>query len=400
MFILSASETILSLVCGLGILQGILLAGLVYFHRKSDKTVNIYLALYILATSAIMSLPFIMNMIGWQNSFFIQPLPFLTGPLLYLYLRSFKETLTWRKVLPHLSWFVAFFFVAYWNISPMRKLYPDAKELPAAVLERPSIIIVQYVRFAQGLLYYFLARRTLLSYQRSIRHMFSDISRIDLRWAKFLINGYLVLICVFMVIFPLMRRYPEEFSTLLFLNMAIFTPYIYMAVYKGVLQPTIWQVQTDVKKETVEKRIHEAEEIENTTPELKPKSQKVRISPERIKELSEQIEALMEKDKLFQETELTLQQLAQKLGVPSYQVSQTLNDGMKKNFYDLVNSYRVEEAKRLLIDPGNLNYTILSVGFEAGFNSKTTFNTVFKKFTGLTPTEFRDQKRIAAAINT
>jgi AraC-like DNA-binding protein len=67
---------------------------------------------------------------------------------------------------------------------------------------------------------------------------------------------------------------------------------------------------------------------------------------------------------------------------------------MKKNFYDLVNGYRVEEAKRLLLDPKSFNYTILSVGFEAGFNSKTTFNTVFKKFTGLSPTEFRDKKKM------
>ena len=58
-----------------------------------------------------------------------------------------------------------------------------------------------------------------------------------------------------------------------------------------------------------------------------------------------------------------------------------------------MNGYRVEEAKRLLVDPRNQNYTILSVGFEAGFNSKTTFNTVFKKFTGFTPTEFREKKK-------
>jgi AraC-like DNA-binding protein len=65
---------------------------------------------------------------------------------------------------------------------------------------------------------------------------------------------------------------------------------------------------------------------------------------------------------------------------------------LKKSFYDVINSYRVEEAKRLLLDEKNRNYTILSVGFEAGFNSKTTFNTVFKKFTGVTPTEYRDNK--------
>ena len=124
----------------------------------------------------------------------------------------------------------------------------------------------------------------------------------------------------------------------------------------------------------------------------------------------------MDREKLYQEPELTLQDLSTKLEFPPHQVSQAINEGMKKNFYDLVNGYRVEEAKRLLLhpknrnytilsvyrveeakrlllDPKSSNYTILSVGFEAGFNSKTTFNTVFKKFTGLTPTEFRDKQK-------
>ena len=101
----------------------------------------------------------------------------------------------------------------------------------------------------------------------------------------------------------------------------------------------------------------------------------------------------MQNKKLYQESELSLQTLAQKLGFPSYQVSQAINEGMKQNFYDLINTYRVEEAKRLLLDPNNKNYTILSIAFDAGFNSKTTFNTVFKKFTGLTPTDFRSRKK-------
>jgi methylphosphotriester-DNA--protein-cysteine methyltransferase len=58
----------------------------------------------------------------------------------------------------------------------------------------------------------------------------------------------------------------------------------------------------------------------------------------------------------------------------------------------------VEEAKKLMVNPRNANFTILSIGFEAGFNSKSTFNTVLKKFTGLTPTEFRQQQRLDAAL--
>jgi len=89
-----------------------------------------------------------------------------------------------------------------------------------------------------------------------------------------------------------------------------------------------------------------------------------------------------------------LSQLADRLQVPTHQVSQAINEGTNKNFYDLVNGYRVTEAKRLLVDPKNEHFTILSIGFEAGFNSKTTFNTVFKKFTQLTPTEYRAKNRV------
>jgi AraC-like DNA-binding protein len=110
-------------------------------------------------------------------------------------------------------------------------------------------------------------------------------------------------------------------------------------------------------------------------------------------EIVRKINVAMEQENLYQETELTLQQLSTHLQYPSHQVSQAINDGMKKSFYELINGYRVEEAKRLLLHPKSEGFTVLSVGFEAGFNSKTTFNTVFKKFTGLTPTDFREKHR-------
>ena len=193
-----------------------------------------------------------------------------------------------------------------------------------------------------------------------------------------------------------MLRYPEHFNLLLLTNMVVATPYIYVASYKGFLQPSIWQIQPGINKETVEEEMQQVKEIEMIANDIqKSKSPKAGLSGERIGDLVKKITTLMEDEKLYQETELTLQQLAGKLQVPTYQVSQSLNEGMKKNFYDVVNGYRVDEAKRLLLDEKNRNFTILSVGFEAGFNSKTTFNTVFKKFTGLTPTEYREKKKMA-----
>ena len=117
------------------------------------------------------------------------------------------------------------------------------------------------------------------------------------------------------------------------------------------------------------------------------------MNVQRSIELVRKITQLMEADRLYQEPELTLQQLAHKLAVPTYQVSIAINEGMKKNFYDLVNGYRVEEAKRLLADERNANYTILSVAFDAGFNSKTTFNTVFKKVYRIYPYRIPEQEK-------
>jgi AraC-like DNA-binding protein len=392
------SENILFFICGLGMLQGILLAALVNFHAKSDRSVNKYLALYIIAVSIVLAFPFTVRLFHWHNSFYLVNIPFLTGPFLYLYLRSFKKEVTFRKAWPHFLPFVVFFAVAYFNMKYFAEKYPDTEVVPAEALQFPITVFANYAKFAHSLIYYFFAYRTLKSYQRSIQHLFSDISRIDLKWASLLVHGFLVLVCAGILMFSLMLRFPEHFNMILLANLAIATPYIYIITYKGVMQPTIWQVQPGVKKEMVQEEIEVAEEIELQKADIeKPKYQKTGLPSEKVEEIVAKLVSEMETGNIYREPELTLQQLADKLQYPSYQVSQAINDGLKKNFYDLVNGYRVEEAKRLLLDPKSKNYTILSVGLDAGFNSKTTFNTVFKKFTGMTPSDYR-QKQSASPV--
>ena len=389
MYLLSVSEDIFLLVCGVGILQGILLTVLVFFHPKGDKSVNLFLALYMCCTTIIMSLPLIIQLIGWQNNYVPLSVAFLSGPLLYLYIRSFKEVIGWRKAWPHLVPFFVFVLLSYWNLSSFAAKYPNSTQLPDEILKSPGTLLITFAKPAQQILYYFLARKELLLYQRSIRHIFSETSRIDLGWANFLVNGYLVLVVTFLLIFPLILNYPQHFNLLLLINMAVATPYMYIITYKGITQPTIWQIESGVNKEKVEEEILEAEEAATE----KTHAKKAKPADGKIQETMNRILLLMVEEKLYQEAELTLHQLAERLQIPNYQVSQALNEGLKKNFYDLINGYRVEEAKRLLLDEKSRNYTILSIGFEAGFNSKTTFNTVFKKFTGLTPTEFRDKQQ-------
>ena len=204
MYLLSVSEKIFFFVCGLGILQGILLALLIYFKPKSDRSVNIFLALYIFCTSFIMSLPLLIQIIGWRNSFIVLQIPLLSGPLLYLYVRSFKESISWRKVFPHLIPFFLFSIFSYLNLSSASNKYPDAKEVPREFLNSPLTLVITYAKPLQQILYYFLSRKELLSYQRAILHLFSETRRINLNWAKFLVNGYLILVSTFVVVFPLL----------------------------------------------------------------------------------------------------------------------------------------------------------------------------------------------------
>lgn len=70
-------------------------------------------------------------------------------------------------------------------------------------------------------------------------------------------------------------------------------------------------------------------------------------------------------------------------------MSHLINAGLGENFYDFINKYRVEEVKRLMADPQKQNYNLLGIALEAGFKSKSTFNLIFKRFTGLTPTEYK-----------
>lgn len=394
MFLLALSANLIFFMAG--ILQAILLAALTYFHPKSDKSVNIYLSLYILCVSILMLIPVVQQLFSWQAFLYLLPFPLLIGPFLYLYVRSFKETITWRKAWPHFLLFFVFLILDYMFLPSLAGKYPASHQTPEEILLNPKSnirIVIRIIRNVQMIVYYFLAIRALTSYQKYIQHLFSEISRINLAWMRWVINGYLFLIISLLILFYFVFQFPDKFELLSVVNLAIITPYLYLITFKGLTQPTLWQLKDKGQKRNLEKDFLHAKEIEALNKdETKIKILK-RSQDNKTEEIVSRIRKILKEEKLYQETQLTLQNLADKIGFPSYQISQAINEGINMNFYDLVNSYRVEEAKRLLLDEKNKNFTILSVGFEAGFNSTTTFNAVFKKFTGFTPTEFKDKQK-------
>lgn len=102
----------------------------------------------------------------------------------------------------------------------------------------------------------------------------------------------------------------------------------------------------------------------------------------------ERVRRAMEVDKLYLNPTLTLTELAQHIGLNSKVVSQLINTGMNQSFNDYVNAYRVDEVKRRLRTNDLPRFTLLGIAFESGFNSKTTFNRIFKEHTGQSPITF------------
>jgi AraC-like DNA-binding protein len=94
-------------------------------------------------------------------------------------------------------------------------------------------------------------------------------------------------------------------------------------------------------------------------------------------------------NKMFKDSLLSLQKLAKLLNVPEKQLSQIINENSGNNFNDFVNKHRIQEAQKLLLTDKSNTFNILNIAYEVGFNSKSTFNTAFKKFTGTTPSLYR-----------
>jgi AraC-like DNA-binding protein len=103
----------------------------------------------------------------------------------------------------------------------------------------------------------------------------------------------------------------------------------------------------------------------------------------------QQIEQYMSENKPYLNDDLTLTTLAEQLKLNPYYLSQVLNEGLGESFYKFINRYRVEESKRLLLDPAFKHYSILAIALEAGFSTKTTFNKTFKEHFGISPSEYR-----------
>jgi ligand-binding sensor domain-containing protein/AraC-like DNA-binding protein len=126
---------------------------------------------------------------------------------------------------------------------------------------------------------------------------------------------------------------------------------------------------------------------------VKPvESKRAELNPLFAEQCTKKLSYLMEVEKLYREETLSLQSLAEKLSINNHQLSQLLNEKLNCTFPDYINNYRIEEAKKLLADPAWTDRKVISIAFEVGYNTKAAFYSVFKKYTGMTPIEYRKSR--------
>lgn len=137
------------------------------------------------------------------------------------------------------------------------------------------------------------------------------------------------------------------------------------------------------------------EESDKAEPQRKP-AKTYALATEQLQKIANKLSQAMKQDALYLEEDLSLKRLSDAISVSENQISETLSQFLNTNFFHYVNSFRVEQAKSLLLSTKN---QVTSIAYEVGFNSKSTFNTAFKKSTGFTPTGYRKHQTVQSTDN-
>jgi YesN/AraC family two-component response regulator len=209
-----------------------------------------------------------------------------------------------------------------------------------------------------------------------IKSMLSDIQYIQLKWLYILTSTGLAIDIIIFLSETIIEYNPrlDPLRIYPYLGLAFL---VFLISYFSIWQPEIF------KNKMLDK------EIKNSDVQDKQKYQRNRLNSQEMELIYSELTQIMEREALYKNTDISLPVLALKLNQPTHTLSQVINTKAIMTFYTFINSYRVNEVKRLLLE--NTNESLLTIAFKAGFNSKSTFNTFFKKLTGMRPSDFKKQ---------
>lgn len=375
-------KEIITYIFIVGVAQGLLLS--VFLFRKGENQIaNKLLSLTMLlfaidlvseitfVTGYIRNIPFL---IGLNNSF-----PYLYGPAIYLYatiLERDEKLFNTRYLLHTIPFFLVqiygIFFFYFESMEYQLILIDLSREMPW------HLQIVGNLIPLLGFTYLALTIKKVFDFNKKLKDSYSQIEKLDLNWLTYLVFGTAIIWSIAVFSSALNLIYDER----LFGNITIYIGLsflLYSLGYKSLRQPEVVFL------------------TEKTTPldnnSERRKSQKTyqksgldeTVATQHLSTLLD----FMNNEKPYLNDEINLTELAKSLHISTHNLSEVINTKLNQNFYEFINKYRVEEAQKLILDEKYKNYSILAIGYEAGFSSKSVFYSAFKKFAGTTPTQFR-----------
>jgi AraC-like DNA-binding protein len=312
----------------------------------------------------------------------------LYGPLLFLYIQSFKV----NKPLKHIRFL-------YHGI-------PFIIAIIASVFLH-EVIITKYLiiisSLLSGTIYTVLSIIFLRKHKKAIQDQYSYIEKINLNWLNSFVKIIALIWIGVLILVPLTR----------FINLNIDLNWFFISIpvlisylgYHGIKQQiillqsiTIPQADNTNSEISTNNNHYSSEQIDDS--KSNPDSisqqnksyQKSTLDDKMMEMIHSRLIKAMEENQIFLRPALSLQELAEHINIQNHHITQTLNTYSGKNFYDFVNHYRVDEFKRQIEKKGSEQYSLLGIALDCGFNSKSSFNRIFKKQTGLSPTEYLKQK--------
>lgn len=349
-----------------------LISALVFFLRRPFHISNIFLAIWFLINALNFAGLMIPNGLTTYIKIGYLPFLFLNGPLLYLYIQSLIK-INFKLKISFLLHLLPFVFISIyrlfnitWSVNPS-SFYE---------VNMPLNYLIIYILISISILGYLTAIFiSWVKHRKNLFNYFANTSQSRTLTHIIIILSLFAISSIFEFFAPLLPWFnSQQTDSVFWFNQFNLGMFAFILLIAGLLQSPIF----------IQKPINTEEKKEENI-----KYQRSGLTKEQLLRNKLGIIQHIETNKPYLNPDYNLEMMARDLNISRQNLSQTINDELNKNFYQLINEYRANEFKKYLNDPKMNHITFLGLAYEAGFNSKSSFYRVFKEITGETPSEYR-----------
>ena len=373
----------------------ILLSVPVLLTRAKESVISLPLALFLLAIGILAMLPIVH--VQFPSCYQIYsaiafPSLFVLCPSLWFYVEGVTAEKPWKLDLKQARHFVLLWpavlismMILFMSKDMHTAIFIDDLEVlePFAIILMVSLLIMILLWLGQCAYTVFRITRRLVTYRKQLKNVFSNNEGKELKWMN-----WLLLVAISTWLFSLVTVFTSNlFDNFLFslrTESLLSLLLIWSLAHFGLQQKPGFIDQNDDGAEDLTSQ----NDNEDSTLNGPTKYQRSALDTEQSKRIANKINDIMEKEKLYLDSNLTLQKLSNYVAISPNYISQTLNETLSMNFFDFINKWRIEAAKPKILANQD---TVLDVALEVGFNARSSFYKAFKQETGKTPSEFRKQ---------